>query len=79
MTHMQQRKTNIQTQSRSYQGIFIPKKNIQYQVYIYIDSYHTRLSILAKNSEIAKNSNNAKLGIIQAAQKSTEGARPDPT
>lgn len=55
---------------------FVPKKNVQYQVYLFrkavqepgenLDSYHTRLRMLAKNCEFADTNKEIKTQIIQS-------------
>lgn len=61
-------------------GYFSPKKNIQYQVYIFrkatqepgenLDGYHTRLRMLAKNCEFANVDAEIKTQIIQSCASS---------
>uniref|UniRef100_A0AAQ4Q6X4 Gypsy retrotransposon integrase-like protein 1 n=1 Tax=Gasterosteus aculeatus aculeatus TaxID=481459 RepID=A0AAQ4Q6X4_GASAC len=61
-------------------GYFSPKKNVQYQVYIFrkmvqepgenVDSYHTRLRMLARNCEFADVNAEIKTQIIQSCASS---------
>ena len=61
-------------------GYFSPKKNVQYQVYVFrnakqepgenLDSYHTRLRMMAKNCEFANVDTEIKAQIIQSCASS---------
>lgn len=78
MTHKQT--TNMQTQSRGYLVISIHKENAKFQVCVFrkfmqepgghLDSYHTRLRILANNSEFANADSEIKTQTTQSCTSS---------
>ena len=71
---------NYEATKTKLSGYFSPKKNIQYQVYIFrkstqepgenLDSYHTRLRMLAKTCEFADVDAEIKTQIIQSCTSS---------